>query len=567
MSSSRTNTLAFLLALGMITAASLVIARQVVAFQQFPFDFDEANHANGALALALELRAHDLAGFLAEFFSQGFYPPGFSWLKAIAFTLFGVTPLVARLFSVAAFFLAMIAVYAVPLEIDERYGWLAGLTAAALTLTMQPLLITSAMVMMEAPGLLVTFTLLWLYLRALKRPTNGRLLGVSLLLTMTFLTKYTYGVIAVGALALMELSLLLVEGRESAGGLRPALANGLRRWLWLYGPFLLFLFVWFFLAGNIHGFLAYAGAQPPDQPWVTRQNILFYPLTFANQFLPSPLFALFSLAGLLWGFWKWRDAGVRLILIYFLVGSLIMTINLPKNPRFIVTVAPALHILSGLLLAYAAAALRAGERRARRASALFLALLLLGFLLSLPMLIQRWSTYPSLLQAEYETSPQSGEIVRWLTESMPPGSRFFLLNYWDQLSPQRIAWDLAAQGTHGTANAAFDDLLPPAALVAEPTESNIVALRQAILDSGVDYLVLFEGGAWGLPFWPEHSQAMAEFLEPVARESFQVSYYDTAGRQDSELLSGEAWERVKEDGRYTLHIEAIIYRIHPSRQP
>ena len=567
MSSDKPKIIAFLIVLVMTTIAALYIANQVFYFQNYPFDFDEANHANGALALYLEMRALDPGSFLSEFFSQGFYPPGFSWLKALAFSLFGNTPLTARLFSVGALFLAMFPLFAVPLEIDDQYGWLAGLTAVALTLTIQPLLVTSAMVMMEIPGLLVTFTLSWLYIRALKKPTNGRLLGVSLLLTMTFLTKYTYGVIVVCAMAIMELSLLFQNDSKSNvknGRLRDNFVASLRRWLWLFGPFLVALIIWFIPAGNLPSFYAYATAQPPGQPWITRENLFFYPLTFTNQFLPSPFLVFFSLASLVWGFWKWRDPGVRFLLIYFLVGSLIMTINLPKNPRFIVTIAPALHILTGLLIANAAANLHSETRRDRLGSILFVILLVIGFLSSLPALYERYTTYPSLLEVEYETSPLSREIFDWLKENIPPGQRFFVLNYWDQLSPQRIAWNLAQGQSDGLQNPSFDDFLPPADLVEEPSPNNINDLRNEILNSGVNYLVLFEGGAWGLPFWPEYNQATSDILEPIARQSFRVSYYDTKGWQDTNLLILEEWERIKDDSRYTLDIDVIIYRVyHP----
>ena len=568
MSVDKPKILAFLLVLMMTTAAAIFIANQVLSFQAYPFDYDEANHANGALALFLELRAGDLTGFIAEFFNQGFYPPGFSLLKALAYVSFGNSTLTARLFSVTAFFLAMIAIYAVPLEIDERYGWLAGLIGVTLTLTIQPLLVTSAMVMMEMPGLLATFALIWLYLRALKEPTNGRLLAVGLLLVMTFLTKYTYGVMVVGALVLMELSLLFANGDENAppaNGLRDNFASALPRWVWLFGPFLLFLIIWFFLAGNYQGFLSYASAQPPGQPWVTRENLFFYPLTFKNQFLPHPFFVLFSLISLLWAFWRWRNPGVRFLLIYFLVGSLVMTVNLPKNPRFIVTVAPALHTLTGLLIAGAAAKFHSQASWVRSASYLLVALFSIGFIFSLPVLSERYLAYPSLMEVEYETSPRSREMVSWILETIPPGQRFYILNYWDQLSPERFAWHLAEEHIQEWDNPSFEDFLQPAALVKEPTMENISDLRDEILESGVNYLVLFEGGAWGLPFWPEYNQAMNDVLEPLARQDFQVSYYDTEGWQDSELLVRDSWERVKAESRYTLDIAIIVYRVHQSQ--
>ena len=184
------------------------IGRQVLAYTNYPFDFDEANHANGALALFLELRAGDIGGFFSELYGQGFYPPGFSWMKAVAFLLFGPSALTGRLFSLLCL---------VPRLSGDLLSWRGrlmnvmagwpGLVAVALTLTIQPLLINAAQVMMEAPGLLATFAFLWLYVRVLKRPSPSRLIITSLLLALTFFTKFTFGVIAVGTVGIMELSL------------------------------------------------------------------------------------------------------------------------------------------------------------------------------------------------------------------------------------------------------------------------------------------------------------------------------------------------------------------------
>ncbi len=564
------ETFSFLLVVLLSLAVAVLIARQIVAFEDFPFDFDEANHVNGALALYLELRDLNLDGFLSEFMSQGFYPPGFAWMKAIAFVLFGASSTVARFFSVVSLFLALIVIYLLPLEIDRDYGWLAGLTAVALTLTIQPLLVTSAMVMMEAPGLLATFAMLWIYVRAIKLPTRTRLLSVSLLLILVFLTKFTYGLIVVAAIFLMECSLVVSQafgtgGQENGPGLLSSSRAVIeRRWPWLFGPFLAAMIVWFIRPDNIQGFLAYASSQPPDQQWITWDNLFFYPRSFANQFVPSPPFALFSVASLIWGIWRWRDPLVRLLVIYFLVGAALMTVNLPKNPRFIATIAPALHILSGLMLGQAVATFRSGDRHERWGAAVLIALMLAAAVISVPTVIERFTTYPSLLEIEYETSPQSNEILKWIGEQVPQGERFYVLNYWDQMSPQRIAWDLATEPSDDAENADFDDLLMPSALVQEATAENISDLRERILGSGATYVVLFEGGAWGLPFWPEHNQAMQDVLEPIARERFQVSYFDTGGWQDMELLTRAEWERVKEEGQYTLDINVIVFRLHPS---
>ncbi len=540
--------LVILITLGM----AFFIGRQIIAFQDYPFDFDEGNHANGALALFLELRAGDAAGFFSELWGQAFYPPGFSWLKAVAYLIFGPTVLTARFFSLASLVLACIVIYFLAREIDQRYGWLAGLTAVILTLTIQPLLVNSAQVMMEAPGLLATFAFLWLYFRSLKRPAPLNLSLAGLLLTLTFFTKFTYGVIAVGALGLMELSLM---GRRHFQSTR----HLARRWLWLLGPFLLILLIWFARPGNLAQFGAYAGAQPPGQPWITPDNLLFYPRSIILHQAPSPLFSLITLAGLIWATSQWSNLGVRLLLIYFLVGMAVMTVNLPKNPRFIVTIVPAVHLLSGLLLSWLVAKRGAANITMRTTSYLGILLFLFIGLLSLPTLWQRFNTYPSLLEVEYETDPNALQILDWVHAVIPDGRRFYVLNYWDQFSPKLITWEQAT-----TYERLPDDIATarmPASLVSQPSDKNIAELRNAILAQPVDYVLLLEGGPWGEPFWPHYTEEMADILHPLAQETFQITLLDTADYQDKTLLQSQEWETVKAQSREILEIKGILYHI------
>ena len=270
------------------------ISRQVLAFSAYPFDSDEANHALGALQMAQALDDGDFGRFTALFYAQDFYPPGFDLVKAISFVAFGSTPAVARLVSVTSLFLALLLIYALGLEFDAQWGWLAGLVAVLLTLTMQPLLTNSALVMMEAPGLLVSFAFLYAYLQAIKRPSTVRLLLTSALLILTFLTKYTYGVVAVAVLLVMELSLLWPLTNQDG---QPTKPNGrshftylLRtRWLWLFAPFLVTMLIWFSRSNKLTTFFTYTRPLSDAEPWFTLQNMIYYPRSIMMHDTPAPI--------------------------------------------------------------------------------------------------------------------------------------------------------------------------------------------------------------------------------------------------------------------------------------
>ncbi len=556
--------LLIVLALDLLVAG--FITTQVIAYREYPFDSDEATHAVGGLELALALKNHDWGGFLSEFYRQAFYPPGISWVKGLVFLTFGATPFVARMFSVVCLFLAILVLYGLCLELDGRYGWLIGLIAVTLTLTVQSLLANAALVMVETPGLLVALLMLWVYVCALEHPTRGRLLLTSALLTFNFLVKYTYGVAAIGTFAVVELSLFIrgeIAGTERTEKcLRVRLLNVIKeRWLWLFGAYLLAMGLWFCGPGKIAGFIAYANARPPNQTWISWENFIFYLRSIALHDGPSPLFALVTLAGIIWGVTRWRDPRIRLILCHFAIGTGMMTINLPKDPRFIVTFVPAAHILTGLLISWMVASWYTDlQRRQRVVLAVGGAAITLCAVLSIPIVAERFITYPSYMEVEYETDPEIGAMMDWVYVRIPPGKRFYIINFWEQASPQAISW---YWGTHERlpAGTCFDELRMPHALLKPASPETIAALRQEISRSEVQYVVAFEGGLWGERAWPEYEAEFQDFLVLLGEEEFNIRYCDAAFWLERSLLTRQTWEQVKAEEYAKIHLHANVYRV------
>jgi hypothetical protein len=531
----------------------ILVARTVWTYRDYPYDSDEAIHANKALAILLDLRAGDLGASVRSFYQRGFYPPAFAIPKVAAFLIFGASPAVARFFSLACLFAAALVIYGSGLQLDKRRGWVIGLIGAGLTLTSQPLLEASGLVLMETPGLLAGFAMLWFYLDALEKPTAARLAGTSLMLLVTFLTKYTYGLPAVAAVVLMELSLLWVRRRERVNANRLRQVAG--RWLWLFGPFVLAVIVWFAGPGKLEMFLSYATAQPQNWSW-TLDAVIFYPRSLAFHHTPSPFFAVVTLTSIVWAACRLRDPKLRLLLIYFCAGVGEMFLNFPKNPRFIATFVPVAHLLTGAMIAWGLGRWRQASRVWWGVVALLLAVSLVT---AVPVLIDRFRTYPSVMEVEYETHPQLNDLAAWIQSQIPPGERFYVINFWDQFSPQALAWYLGTHavqpGTH------FTDVSMPSALLQEPTPENIAALREGIRASGVRYVVSFEGTPWGAPVWWLYADAMGDVLTPVARDVRYVDLYDTGGWLKRSLLRHDEWERVKAKGQYTLQVQTTVYAV------
>lgn len=526
-------------------AVCLFVGQQVVTYQAFPFDSDEANHANGGLALARELQQGDIGEAVEVIYRQNFYPPGMDWLKAGAFLLFGFTPLVARAFSVVNLFLAVLVLYGISLELGVN-GALGGVLTAVLTLTMRPLLVNAGLVMMEIPGLLVSLLFLWAYLRALKAPSRRRFLLTSVLLAWAFFTKYTYGIVCAGTLGVMELSRL----RPSLSGLRPVIRT---RWLWLAGPFVLTLLG---RPETFSSFFSYTRPLADDQPWLSTGNLLYYPTSLVNHDLPLPLFGLVTIAALAWAMSRWRDERLRLLLLYFLLGmGIVMVVNHPANPRFIVTFVPAVHLLTGALVGYL---IEPGlspndlRQRLKLAAAVSVGLITV---LSLPSLIARFQHLPSVMEVAMETEPGLHEVAGWIERQVGDGGDIYLVNYFDRLSPATLSWYLAARDPSGHERQIIGTIVEPA------TKTRTAVLRQDVLQSGAAYLVLLEGGPWGSPFWPEYTQALADRLTMVGRAQFEIEQFGADEWLNRHRLADGAWPQVKEESRYSLNLTAIVYRL------
>lgn len=548
--------IAFLFVLFLAFSVSLFLSRQVITYSHYPFDTDEANHALGGLEVANALARGDWLAAVGQSYSKDFYPPAVDWINAPVFLLFDATPTTARLVGVVCLFLACLVIFAIGLALEEKRGWLAGLVAVALTLTARPLLVHSALNMLEAPGLLVSMLFLYSYLRTLRRPTRRNLLVTSSLLLLTFLTKYTYGVVVVATLLLVEASLLFTrhEG-ESFGQCLKRLAR--RRWPWLLGPFVVGVVVWFGRPEKIATFFTYTRPLAEEQAWFSLDNVFFYLRSLAVHYGPGPIFSLITVASLVWAAMRWRNPRLRLLLVYFLVGMVaIMLVNHPPNPRFIATFVPAAHLLTGGLVVWLLRRWQHTRRQRVRLRLLGVTLVLLfATVVGIPTVIGRYAVYPSALEAYLETTPVNNVMAAWIDEQLPEEAAVLLVNYWDQFSPETLAWHLKAQ--RRTSSIEVEGMLMEPA-----TPQTVAELQQRLAAVGATHLVLLEGGPWGASFWPEYTDALADRLEPVAEREFTLQMYDAADYLDYASLDPESWEPIKAESLYEMKVGVIIYKLH-----
>ncbi len=543
---------AALLAVILIEAlAAIFVAGHIIAYRHYPFDSDEASHANGGLALALDLRAGDWRAFAIDSYQQDMYPPAFSWLEAAAFLMFGASPLVARMCSLACLLAAALVLYALGVELDEKWGWLGGLAAVIFTLTAHTMLVHSALAMLEVPGVLVSMAALWGYLRAIRHPTAPRFALTSVLMALTVLTKYPYGVVTVPAIVCAELIWACSPANRVV---RPLV----RRWLGLFGPFALAMLIWFAQPYKVAAFFEYATLQPQQVALFSIENLVYYPRSIALHFTPAPLWSLLILAGVVWAMARWRDERARLLLIYFVLGMLVMTVKLQKNPRFIATIVPAAYLLTGAMLAWLATRLL---ERGKRACVAMLVVTLALALYTAPVLIDRLAAFPLLMRVEYETDPRAAGLAAWVAAHAPPGQRVYFVNPWDQFSPLMVGWFRA---THNAPpGVRWEDVSAIWTFLPEPTPEAIEQLERDIRASGALYVAALEGGPEGQQVWGNYARAFESWLVPIDQQEFSIEQWKRNAAQwlKSSLLTRAGLERVASESHYTMHIVATLYRV------
>jgi hypothetical protein len=173
----------------------------------------------------------------------------------------------------------------------------------------------------------------------------------------------------------------------------------------------------------------------------------------------------------------------------------------------------------------------------------------------LPVVAGRYAAFPSALEAYLETTPENNDMAAWIDKNLPDDAAVFLVNYWDQFSPQTLAWYLQSQ-QRVSAIKVDGMLIEPA------SPSAIAGLNQKLETGGATHLVLLEGGPWGAPFWPDYTAALADKLTPVAESDFTLSMYDAADWLDHSILEPDTWEQAKQESRYEMEVGVIVYKLN-----
>jgi hypothetical protein len=415
-------------------AVSAYIYFTIMRFKNIPFPWDSAGHAYEGLRIANDLRAGDILSFVADTYRQAFWPFFHSWILAPAFIFFENTYAVARAVSLFCFILFVPTIYLIGIEMGERHGHWAGLINTLLALTSLPLLVLSSMCMSEIPGLLMTFLAFLFYLKAIKREQPSLFLLTSVLMALTFFTKWHHGVFLISAIILAR----LLSGTRILDKTNT----------YLFAPLIIILGIWFVYPRHILSFYKHATFQPHFYEFLSIENFLFYPSGFLKIYHSSPIIATLAAFGFLVSLRRIRDPRILPFVIHILIGILLMTYKLDNRYRYIITIVPAIWVLASPELVRIVFSLQSHFKiKPKRTivSALITLTILFITIASVPGTYRKYPT--SLLNYNFYGDEKAGKAYEFITKNVTNHDHIAVFGTWDyynSLKSSTIRWHIAA---------------------------------------------------------------------------------------------------------------------------
>ncbi len=364
-------------ALLLATAAAIFVWFYLV-LPQGPFSWDEAHHSTFSLLIARSLKEGSARSLWRFTNVQTYWPFLHSWVSSLFLLAGGYSYAAARGANVAIGWCALLLVFLLGRRLSSPSRDAVGLAAAALMAASPMFLFLSSTAMIENLGLLLTLWILYFQVRSLKcgesqssgakaaivrRAPNPLLrpaLVAGLLLGLLYLTKYEYAQFAGLGLVFFWLSRLMLP--EGEGGRKIVLKGAAAT----SGGFLLVWLAWMAVPPTAAkwGILLYrlgdTGSFNPLH-YTRAENLSFHFRSLLYAYTFSPAIWLLYLGGVAFGFARFRDLRLRLLLSVLLATLLPASLILNSQERFIYTATPALCLLA------AAAAADFAARRSRPA--------------------------------------------------------------------------------------------------------------------------------------------------------------------------------------------------------
>jgi hypothetical protein len=333
--------LSFLIALLIMVVSTVRIGTQVIRYQGFQMDYDEAIHATRGLDMASAILRFSPSELWYQTIKPHWYPPGHGYFLGGWLMLVGSSTATVRLYSTFCYFLLGLLLWVSTKQAFPQAHPFFYLIPTLFLVSDQQHAVHAALSMLELPAILLAIASLFFFNKALSQPgfLNHFLTGLFALIC--FLTKYNYGLVVLFTEAICYL-VVLIGKRRAQVEIVPRGKTILIAWL----PVLGLLAIWLFVLDEWQWLVAYSTAQPSQYAFWSYENLLFYPrqlLRETSGWVPL----LLTLAGLI--LWIRRREFPQTIfsyLVFFAVGFCMLTYKTQDSSRFGMILLPPLWIMS-----------------------------------------------------------------------------------------------------------------------------------------------------------------------------------------------------------------------------
>lgn len=330
----------FVLAVLIMSIATVRIGTQVIRYQGLQMDYDEAIHATRGLDMASAIVRFSPSDLWYQTVKPHWYPPAHGYILSGWLLLFGSSTTTARLYSTFCYFLLGLLLWGSAKQAYSQIHPLFYLIPTLFLVSDQQHAVHAALSMLEIPAILMALASLYFFNRSLTRPAflNNFLTGLFALIC--FFTKYSFGLVVLFTEIVCYAIILVPE--HKTGRLAQRIKPLLLAWL----PFLGLLLIWLFVLGEWRWLLAYSNAQPGQYAFWSFENLFFYPkqlLRETSGWVPLTL----TIAGLiLWIRRREFPKTTLAYMVFFTIALGMLTYETQDSSRFGMMLLPPLWIVS-----------------------------------------------------------------------------------------------------------------------------------------------------------------------------------------------------------------------------
>jgi hypothetical protein len=328
-----------------ILLLTLIVAIAIRFYYQplLLLNWDEAYFMEQVYWMSDAFRRLDFTRFLIITKQEFQYPPFFTYFFALPVAFLEPSILTIRIFNIFFYFMGVILMYLITMEISPRHKKITA-SLAAILFILSPMIINfTAMLMREMMGAALSLLMVYFYIKSHNNNPIYSLL-VSLTLLVLTMVKYNYAL-------LVFVPIVINEGIEFIT--KPKKIITLVKGLIITIPYIVFMYWWIIVVQN--GLDHFIVILKNTCGYLTLgtwlDHLLFYPHAIVLLYSPSALLGIITLASFILGIIYFKNIYIRLCWFAGMINLIIGTLHTENlQDRYIFTVVPFIFITSAYVV-------------------------------------------------------------------------------------------------------------------------------------------------------------------------------------------------------------------------